>query len=183
MRKSILSMLAARLLLAMTSVLPISGYAASVPDNGYVTIGVPDLQQATVFFRNILDCEQVNPVAANGSPASLRDGHTTGDALPTSRMLLCDSGTVVELFGDHAAHYPSPAHPTKDQGSEPITFSADNVAHADRWLRREGVQVIGAPLTVTTGPHAGQTVVNFVAPWGLRLQLVGRSPSQVATAP
>jgi hypothetical protein len=57
------------------------------------------------------------------------------------------------------------------------------VVHADQWLRREGVQVIGTSVTMKAGPHAGQTVVNFVAPWGLQLQLVGWNKSQLATAP
>lgn len=179
MRKSFLSMLAGLLLLAIASV-SFGGYAASVHDSDYVTLGVPDLQQATAFFRNILDCEPVNPVAGSESPES---AHAGRDVLPASRLLLCDSGTVVELFDDDAARSTSQPRHATNRGNEPITFSADNVAHADRWLRREGVKVIGAPITVTVGPHAGQTVVNFVAPWGLRMQLVGRSSSQVATAP
>ncbi|GGY20781.1 glyoxalase [Rhodanobacter panaciterrae] len=182
MRKSILSILAGGLLLALAS-MSFSSYAANVHDNDYVSIGVPDLPQATAFFRNILDCEPVNPVAGSESPESTRAGHATRDALPPSRLLLCDSGTVVELFDAHGMHFPTPARHATDHGSEPITFAADNVAHADRWLRHEGIQVIGAPVTMTSGPHAGRTVVNFVAPWGLRLQLVGRTPSQIATAP
>lgn len=182
MRKFFLSMLTGGLLLAMASA-SFSGYAASVHDNDYVTIGVPDLQQATVFFRNILNCEPVDPLAGNESPESTRAGHAIRDAQPTSRLLLCDSGTVVELFDARGMHSPAPARHAADHGSEPITFAADNVTHADRWLRHEGVQVIGVPVTLTTGPHAGQTVVNFMAPWGLRLQLVGRTPSRIATAP
>jgi Glyoxalase/Bleomycin resistance protein/Dioxygenase superfamily. len=176
MHKSILSMLAGGLLFAMASM----GHAASVHDSDYVAIGVPDVQQATAFFHNVLDCEEVNPAAGD---ESLQSGHATHDAVPASRLLLCDSGTVVELFDAHAVHSPSPARHATDHGSETIAFSADNVAHADRWLRREGVKVVGTPVVAVTGPHAGQTVVNFVTPWGLRLQLVGRSPTQVATAP
>jgi catechol 2,3-dioxygenase-like lactoylglutathione lyase family enzyme len=175
MHKFLLSMLAGGLLFAISSM----GYAASVHDSDYVAIGVPDLQQATAFFHNVLDCEEVNPAAGDESRAS---GHAARD-MPSSRLLLCDSGTVVELFDAHCARSPSPARHATDHGNEPIAFSADNVAQADRWLRREGVKVTGAPVAVITGPHAGQTVVNFVAPWGLRLQLVGRSPTQVATAP
>ena len=176
MHKSLLSMLAGGLLFAMASM----GHAASVHDSDYVAISVPDLQQATAFFHNVLDCEEVNPAAGD---ESLESSQATHGAPPVSRLLLCDAGTVVELFDAHAAHSPSPALHATDHGSEPIAFSADNVAHADRWLRREGVKVTGAPVAVVADPHAGQTVVNFVAPWGLRLQLVGRSPSQVATAP
>lgn len=182
MRTSFLSILAGGLLLAMASA-SFSGHAANGHDSGYVTIGVPDMEQATAFFRNILDCEPVNPVAGSESIESTRVGHATGDTVHASRLLICDSDTVVELFDDREAHAPSPATHATDHDKEPITFSADNVAHADRWLRREGVKVIGAPVTATTGPHAGQTVVNFMAPWGLQLQLVGRNPSHLATAP
>lgn len=182
MRKSFLSILAGGLLLAMASV-SFNGYAASIHDSDYVAIGVPDLQQATAFFRNILDCEPVGPLASNESPEGMHTGHAMRDALPPSRLLFCDSGTVVELFDARAMDFPAPARRATDHGSEPIMFAADNVAHADRWLRHQGVQVIGAPVTLTTGPHAGQAVVNFVAPWGLRLQLVGRTPSRIATAP
>lgn len=176
MHKSILSMLAGGLLFAMAGM----GRAASVHDSDYVAISVPDVQQATAFFHDVLDCEEVDSAAGD---ESRQGGHVAHDARPVSRLLLCDDGTVVELFDAHAAHSPSLARHAMDRGSEPIAFSADNVAHADRWLRREGVKVLGAPVAAVTGPHAGQTVVNFVAPWGLRLQLVGRSPSQVATAP
>ncbi|MGH8159978.1 MAG: VOC family protein [Rhodanobacter sp.] len=165
---------------------PISSHAADVHDSGYVSVGVPDLQQATAFFRNILDCEPIGPIVANESAepaASANADHATRHDLPPSRLLLCDAGTVVELFDDHAVHSPSTARHFTDHGNQPIQFSTDDVTHAGQWLRREGVTVIGAPVTMTTGPHAGQTLVNFVAPWGLRLQLVGWNRSQVATAP
>ena len=175
-------MLSGGLLLEMASV-SCSGHAASVHANDYVTLGAPAVPQAAAVSRNNPECELFNPVAGNESPKSARAADATRDALPVSRLLLCNAGTVFELFDDHGVRSPAPGRHATDHGSEPMTFSADNVAHADRWLRREGGEVIGAPATWTTGPHAGQTVVNFVAPWGLRLQLVGRDPSQVAPAP
>lgn len=185
MRKTFLSMLAGGLLLVLSGV-PVSSHAEAAHDSGYASIGVPDLQQATNFFRNILDCEPVNPIALNesaGAAASRGAGHAMRHDLPQSRLLLCDAGTVVELFDDHAARSPSTARHATDHGNRPVQFSTDDVAHASQWLRREGVTVIGAPVTVTSGPHAGQTVVNFVAPWGLPLQLVGWNRNRIATAP
>lgn len=185
MRKNFLSIVAGGLLLVMTGV-PVSSHAAGVHDSGYVTIGVPDLQQATTFFRNILNCEPISPIAAKDSAEAAtpwRVDHSARSKLPSSSLLLCDAGTVVELFDNHTVHSPSQGRHSTDHSNEPIQFSADDVAHAGQWLRREGVTVIGAPVTVTTGPHAGQTLVNFVAPWGLQLQLIGWNRSQVATAP
>ena len=175
MRKSFLSILVFGFLATMASA-PFSSHAANVHDSGYVTIGVPNLQQATTFFRNILDCEPVSPVTTDESTAARQP------ALPASRLLLCDSGTVVELFDERKARSLSSVRYSIDPGNEPIQFSADDVAHADQWLRREGVQVIGTSVTMKTGPHTGQTVVNFVTPWGLQLQLVGWNKSQLATA-
>lgn len=177
MRKSFLSTLVFGFLAAITTSAPFSSHAASVHDSGYVSIGVPNLQQATTFFRNILDCE---PVTANEPTAATASRRPT---LPASRLLLCDSGTVVELFDERGARSLSSVHHPIDHGNEPIQFSADDAAHAEQWLRREGVQVIGTSMTMKTGAHAGQTVVNFVTPWGLQLQLVGWNKSQLATAP
>ena len=160
--------------------MPLNARAASLRDSGYVGIGVPDLAQATAFFRNVLDCEPIGPVAGS---ATTSKGNARRAGVPASRLLLCDSGNVVELFDNHGANSLPASRHSANQGSEPIPFFADDVAHADRWLRHEGVSVIGSPVTVTSGPHAGQTVVNFVAPWGLRLQLVGRNTRQLATAP
>ena len=179
MRKSFLSILVFGFLAAIAGA-PFNSHAASVHDSGYVTIGVPNLQQATAFFRNILDCEPVSPVNTDDSTAGAKSRRP---ALPASRLLLCDSGTVVELFDEHGANSPSSVRHSIDHDNEPIQFSADDVAHADQWLRREGVQVIGTSVTMKAGPHAGQTVVNFVTPWGLQLQLVGWNKSQLATAP
>ncbi|WP_254423919.1 VOC family protein [Rhodanobacter sp. C03] len=145
-----------------------------------MSIGVPDLAQATAFFRNILDCEPIGLTAVNTTTSEAGSQHA---GVPSSRLLLCDSGNVVELFDNHAANSLSASRHSANRSNEPISFSAGDVAHADRWLRHEGVNVIGSPMTATSGPHAGQTVVNFVAPWGLRLQLVGRNTSQLATAP
>lgn len=176
MRKFFLSIPVFGFLAAMAGA-PFNSHAASVHDSGYVTIDVPNLQQATTFFRNILDCEPV------GTNESTEGTPFRRHALPASRLLLCDSGTVVELFDEHGARALSSARHSIDQGNEPIQFSADDVEHADQWLRREGVQVIGTSVTMKAGPHAGQTVVNFVTPWGLQLQLVGWNKSQLATAP
>ncbi|OOG41483.1 VOC family protein [Rhodanobacter sp. C05] len=179
MRKSFLSILVGGLLLVMAGV-PFNSHAASIHDSGYVSIGVPDLAQATAFFRNALDCEPIGPVAVNATTLEAGSRRTSA---PSSRLLLCDSGNVVELFDNHGANSLPALRYSANRGNEPIPFSADDVTHADRWLRHEGVSVIGLPMTATSGPHAGQTVVNFVAPWGLRLQLVGRSTRQLATAP
>lgn len=152
------------ILLLMAGLLasPVDSHATGLRDTGYVTLAVPDMPQAMAFFRDILDCE---PIDAQSSPPS-----------PSQhRLLICESDTVVELFDSHDAHVPASA--------APVQFFANDVRHADQWLRREGVKVIGAPVTPTTGPHAGMTLVNFVTPWGQPLQLIGQDNTQITAVP
>lgn len=168
MNKSMLSLLAIGFL-AMLAALPVAGHAASLRGPGYMKISVPDMQQAVTFFRDVLDCEWIAPPDT---------GERTQNATSSSRLLICDSGSVVELFPQRQTDAPPDA--AKDHRA-PIRFFANDVTTADRWLQREGVTVVGTPVTVTTGPHAGQTLVNFVSPWGLRMQLVSWG-EPVATA-
>jgi catechol 2,3-dioxygenase-like lactoylglutathione lyase family enzyme len=149
---------------------PSNSRAATLHDSDYVRIGVPDLPQAVTFFRDVLDCQLINEFSAIGSTHE-------------SRLLACDSGSIVELFDNHGAASPSPARHPKNSGDEPIQFISDDVANADQWLRRAGVRVLGSPQTLTSGPHAGQTVVNFVSPWGLRLQLVSWKTNAITAGP
>lgn len=172
MSKSFLSLLAAAMLAMAAAAMPSSGRAATLHDNDYVRISVPDLPQAVAFFRDILDCQLINPSA----PAA-----NSAEKLRGSRLLSCDSGSIVELVDNHGRASPARASQSLNTSGEPIRFISGNVANADRWLRNEGVRVVGTPQTLTSGPDAGQTVVNFVSPWGLRLQLVGWA-SDVATA-
>lgn len=139
-------------------------HAAGLRDNGYVTLPVPDVPQAVAFFRDILDCE---PIEAMDSAVSR----------PQRALLICESDTVVELFNSHGANAPALAR------NAPVQFFANDVRHADQWLRRQGVKVVGAPVTPASGPQAGMTLVNFVAPWGQPLQLVGQDNSQITAVP
>jgi catechol 2,3-dioxygenase-like lactoylglutathione lyase family enzyme len=158
-RTSFLLTLMASLLAAFTG-----AHAAGLHGNGYVTLAVPDLPQAVAFFQNILDCEPVDAM----DPTAPRPQHT---------LLLCESDTVVELFDGHGVPAPVSAR------NAPVRFFANDVGHADQWLRREGVKVVGAPVIPSTGPQAGMTLVNFVTPWGQPLQLIGRDDVQVTAVP
>lgn len=125
--------------------------AAAFQNNDYVRIDVPDMIQGVTFFRDVLACQLIDPPATTGR----------GAAPPASSLMSCGTGSIVELVASA-----SPAHASK-HATRPVRLVATNLAGAEQWLRREGVQVIGPP-----GKHAGETVVNFIAPWGLRMQLV-----------
>jgi hypothetical protein len=87
--------------------------------------------------------------------------------------LACETGSIVELFDNRTGDPPSSPRRAAAADGGPIRFVSENVAHADQWLRRAGVHVVGSPQKLRSGPFAGMTVVNFVSPWGLHLQLMG----------
>jgi hypothetical protein len=146
------------LLLALVAATLAKGVeAAAFRGSDYVRIEVPHMGQAVTFFRDVLACQPVAPAASDA-------------AAQASRLMSCGAGSMVELVAA-----PAPAAATH-QDAGPVRLVTDNLAGADRWLQRKGVRVIGAPQK-----SGGQTVLNFVAPWGLRMQLVSWRTS-VATA-
>lgn len=156
MGKSLLSRLL--LVLGMMSVaLPGAG-AATLYGGDYARIGVPDLPQAVAFFRDVLNCRLIDPAAAVGSPQR-------------SSLLACDAGSIIELFDERDAPLP-PSRPSPEQGGRTLRFVTDDVVHAGQWLRDEGVDVSGTPHRLSSGPLTGRLVLDFVSPWGLRLQLL-----------
>lgn len=136
---------------------PAGARAATLGDGDYARIGVPNLGQASAFFQDVLDCRLVGD-----SP--------TSDARATNSLLLsCGVGSMLELYVDPGI---SPARRSHAAG-EPLQFLSDDVLLTDAWLRRRGVVVSGAPHRLATGRWAGRMAVDFAAPWGLRLRLLG----------
>jgi len=97
------------------------------------------------------------------------DSHGESDDTPAFRLVSCDAGSVIELFDDRGSAPSSTPRPA----AQPLQFVSDDVLHAAQWLQRDGASIIGLPHRVTSGPLAGRMVLDFVSPWGLRLQLVG----------
>ena len=124
-------------------------HAETLQHADYASIEVPDISQALKFFRNVLDCEATDDVAASARRA----------------LMICENGMVVELI--------TGPFDGSSATSAPLRFLMNDVGNADRWLQRDGARVIGHAVTPSSGPDAGQILVNFIAPWGQPLQLVG----------
>ncbi|MFC5434997.1 VOC family protein [Rhodanobacter umsongensis] len=170
MKNSLLSLLAVAALGVAAFLAPWSSPAATFHDADYVRIGVPDLAQAVSFFQDVLDCQLVGATPAT---SSMRNA--------SSRLLVCEAGSIVELVDDRTGVRSSSRQRVAGTDGEPIRFISGNVAHADQWLRGAGVRVVGPSQKLRSGPFVGMTAVNFVSPWGLRLQLVGPDTNVAAS--
>jgi hypothetical protein len=152
MRKSPSSRLLPTLLLFVFALAAIASpgvRAATLYGTGYARVGVPDMAHAVTFFQDLLDCRVI------GSSFTKKPA--------TSRLLSCDTGSIVELFDNGDA--PAPG--------QPLRFVSDDVRHGGEWLRRAGATVNGSPHRLTSGPLAGRMVLDFTSPWGMPLQLLG----------
>lgn len=154
---------------SLAAITPSGVRAATLYGGDYVSVGVPDLEQAVAFFQDVLDCRLIGPESVVAKASS--------DDLPAFRLLSCDAGSVVELF-DNSGVSPSPA---SGRAERPLQFVSDDVQHASEWLRHTGVSVGGSPHRLTSGPLAGRMVLDFVSPWGLRLQLLGNDANAPAS--
>ena len=162
------------LFLGVALVMP-GALAATSQSGGYTRIAVPDLAQAATFFENVLDCEPVGQIPPASPAASAR--RVTG-----STLLICDSGSVVELFVPAANDRATVGNP-RAHAVAPVELYASDAAHADEWLRRAGVKVTGNARLVSTGPHAGQVVVGFLSPWGQPMRLVSWNTANTTASP
>lgn len=129
--------------------------ATTLGDGDYARVGVPDLAQAAAFFHDVLDCRPI--------------GSSTTAAATATRLLSCGGGSMLELFVDRGD---SPARITHAKG-DALQFVTDDALRTDAWLRQRGVAVSGAPHRLTSGPWTGRMALDFVAPWGLRIRLLG----------
>lgn len=139
-------------------------------------VTVPDMAQAVDFFTNVVGCQK----AMSFGPFSDDKGTFMQDALGVNPravieeivQIRCGYGSNIELF-----HYTAPDQrdmtpKNSDIGGYHIALYVDDVKAAKDYLDSKGVKTFMGPIPVEQGPAAGQTILYFVAPWGLQLEAI-----------
>ncbi len=147
----------------------------------HIGITVPDLDQAVAFFVGVLGCQEffpLGPFQADDDWMAVHLGVHPRAVVKKMRYLRCANGSNLELF-----EYQSPdqnrKHPrNSDIGACHLGFYVDDLDAAVAFLREKGVEIQGAPTTMTSGPSAGNRWVYFRAPWGLQLELISSPGGQ-----
>jgi catechol 2,3-dioxygenase-like lactoylglutathione lyase family enzyme len=57
-------------------------------------------------------------------------------------------------------------------GGYHIAFYVDDIKAAADYLKANNVRTLMGPLPVDQGPAAGQSILYFMAPWGLQFELI-----------
>lgn len=139
-------------------------------------ITVPTMKEGLAFFVDVLGCKK----AMSFGPFADEKGTFMEDTLNVNpravikeiTMVRCGNGSNIELF-----EYSSPDQKTvqpknSDIGGYHIAFYVDDIKKAAAYLQAKGIRTLAGPLPVTEGPAAGQTILYFLSPWGLQLELI-----------
>jgi catechol 2,3-dioxygenase-like lactoylglutathione lyase family enzyme len=163
------------ILLATASV----GYAQGIPTlrgHDHTGITVPDIKAATDFFVNVIGCKD----AMSFGPFADEKGDFMQQLLNVNpravihriTLVRCGSGSNIELFQYSSPDQKNMTPKNSDIGGYHIAFYVDDIQAAKDYLISKGVKTFFGPFPVKEGPAAGQSIVYFLAPWGLQMELI-----------
>ncbi len=156
-----------------------SAYADSLPGmrgHDHTGITVPDMKQALGFFTDVLGCR----AAMTFGPFADDKGTFMKDVLNVDQkavieqitMVRCGAGSNIELFKYTAPDQRDMTPRNSDIGGMHIALYVDDVAKAKDYLDAKGVKTYKGPISIGEGPAAGETILYFVAPWGLQFEAI-----------
>lgn len=140
----------------------------------HIGFTVPDIEQATRFFVDIIGCEYVYSLGPFKSDDDWMQEHLNvhpRTVMKEIRFFRCGNGSNFELFEYQAADGQSPQPRNSDVGGHHLAFYVDDLDEAIDYLKRNNVEIMGSP-TSSKNASEGQRWVYFLSPWGMQLELV-----------
>ncbi len=67
---------------------------------------------------------------------------------------------------------PRPCRRTATIGGHHIALYVDDIDKAAAYLKSKNVKTMQGPIPVKEGPAAGQSILYFLTPWGLQMELI-----------
>jgi catechol 2,3-dioxygenase-like lactoylglutathione lyase family enzyme len=153
-----------------------AGQVPGLRGHDHTGITVPDIKQALDFFTNVLGCQH----AMTFGPFSDDKGTFMQDLLnvhPRAKieqisLVRCGYGSNIELFQYSSPDQKDATPKNSDIGGYHIAFYVDDIKAAADYLKANNVRTLMGPLPVDQGPAAGQSILYFMAPWGLQFELI-----------
>ena len=143
----------------------------------HIALTVPDLEEATRFFVDVLGCEvyySIGPfmdLEGNWMKENLDVDQKA--AIPEIRILRCGNGPHYELLTFNSPDQNKSVSKFSDCNGHHAGFYVDDMGAAVAYLKSKGIKVLG-PIKDGVGPEAGKgsTFVHFQSPWGSMFELV-----------
>ncbi|MBY8977902.1 VOC family protein [Rhodobacteraceae bacterium NNCM2] len=141
----------------------------------HIGFTVPDLEEATRFFVDVIGCEQFfdcGPFAYEDDWMERQLNVDPRTVMKKLRFFRCGFGPNFEIFEYDAKDQRAEPPRNSDVGGHHLAFYVDDFEAALAYLLANGVRVLGEPVVRDSGPNSGQTWVYFLTPWGMQLELV-----------
>jgi catechol 2,3-dioxygenase-like lactoylglutathione lyase family enzyme len=141
----------------------------------HVGFTVPDLDEATRFLVDVLGCEHLyslGPFADDGDWMAEHLNVHPRATVPQNRFFRVGGQTILEVFAYTAPDQRAAVPRNSDIGGHHIALYVDDIAKAAEYLRSKNVKTMQGPIPVNEGPAAGQSILYFLTPWGLQMELI-----------
>jgi catechol 2,3-dioxygenase-like lactoylglutathione lyase family enzyme len=154
----------------------------------HVGITVPDLDTATNWFVDNLGFTnplQFGPFSDSGNFMTLLVGTDRAAVVHQIRMLRGGNGPSIELFDYTAPDQDKSFRRNSDWGGHHIALYVRHIEKGVQTLQGETGSKLDGPLTLTSGPAAGQSINYFRTPFGTNVELISypHGMAYQATAP
>ena len=177
--KALVSRAAGAIVIAAMTALTTPACADSLPGmrgHDHTGITVPDMNQAVMFFTDILGCQKIMAFG----PFSDDKGTFMKDVLDVHpravitqiSLIRCGFGSNIELFSYQSPDQQVVQPKNSDIGGYHIAIYVDDIKAADKYLKSKGVFTLFGPIPIKEGPAAGQAILYFKAPWGLQMEAI-----------
>ena len=139
-------------------------------------ITVPDIKAATAFFTDVIGCSH----AMSFGPFKDDKGTFMTDVVNVNpravieeiSMVRCGYGSNIELFQYTSPDQAKTEPKNSDVGGHHIALYVDDIDKAAAYLKEKNVKTMQGPIPITEGPAAGQSILYFLTPWGLQMELI-----------
>lgn len=141
----------------------------------HIGFTVPDIEEATRFFVDVIGCAQlfeVGPFEADDDWMTEHLNVHPRAVIKTLRMLKCRNGPAFEIFEYTSPDQRQELPKNSDHGGHHLAFYVEDMDAAIAYLKSQGVKFQGDASYMDQGPSKGLTWVYFLAPWGMQLELV-----------
>jgi catechol 2,3-dioxygenase-like lactoylglutathione lyase family enzyme len=153
--------------------------ADSIPGlrgHDHTGITVPDIKAATAFFTDVIGCTH----AMSFGPFKDDKGTFMTDVVNVHpravieeiSMVRCGNGSNIELFQYTSPDQAKTEPKNSDVGGHHIALYVDDIDKAAAYLKDKNVKTMQGPIPITEGPAAGQSILYFLTPWGLQMELI-----------
>lgn len=152
-----------------------SGGIPGLRGTEHIGFTVPDLEEATSFFVDVIGCDylfELGPFQSDDDWMATHLNVHPRAVMRRLRFFRCKHGSNFEIFEYESPDQDHVQPKNSDIGGHHLAFYVDDFDAAVAYLAENGVRLLGKPTVRTVGPNAGQTWIYFLSPWGMQFELV-----------